>query len=183
LKGEVRKMTDNEIEKIIDAYCKNNQDKPDHWINLCKKHKTSISDAIDIFCDKGLKNGHIARRTKDELNDLRKMLKSIEPEIQGEKTFDGLLQCISRKKINGIGPLTLYDAALLLWASKGFDLDTEPKYVYVHAGVITGLQTILGYRSPKERYEKNELGYFAKTALSPAHLESLLCIYKNGLDR
>jgi hypothetical protein len=154
------------------------------WINYCITHNNfTLEKAINVFCGKKdivLYNRHIYRIPQTKLDNFKDMLISIKHKIKKMENFDVLLNCISVKKIYGIGPVTLYDITLLLSSCKGFDLNNEPHYVYSHSGTKIGLKNLCG-KTGKDKYEKNELGKpFSNSRLSPARLEDFLCRYKDG---
>jgi hypothetical protein len=172
-------MTDTELEVIIDKYKKKYLHQKNNWVNICKTRKsTDITVAINDFCAKVFRNGHLNHRTKEEMCNFEKMLLSILDKITAAKTFQDLLDVISSKKVAGIGDLTLYDMALLLASCKGFDLDTEPCFVYAHAGQAQRLRTVCGFETTEEKYAIKDLPVpFQKSGLSPAQLENLFCTY------
>ncbi|MDD2599391.1 MAG: hypothetical protein PHO37_09215 [Kiritimatiellae bacterium] len=79
--------------------------------------------------------------------------------------------------IHGIGPLTIYDTAHRI----GLCLKKKPEKVYLHAGTDIGARCFLDKKKNRDPKIANR-DCFPKEfhKYSAAHIENILCIYKNS---
>ena len=93
------------------------------------------------------------------------------------RSFDELHKLVVRTigPISCIGPLTIYDTSHRIGAHLGL----APEFVYMHAGVCSGVKALgLNYRT-----DKLPMSVFpgAFHRLRPEQVEDCLCIYKDDL--
>jgi hypothetical protein len=92
-------------------------------------------------------------------------------------SFSELIASIQHSKIKGIGDLTIYDTAQRI----GNYLGIQPDKIYLHRGVRTGAEILLGKIKTKFIIKDQLPAPFSKSDLSAADFEDILCIYKNRI--
>lgn len=136
----------------------------------------AVRHAALALTSQGKRHPHHQRRTNASLNQVYQALRQCH--VEDCESFDELLDMVEAaiRRIQGIGELFVYDAALAI----GARLDLEPEQVYLHAGTRIGAR-YLGLGRGRKSLAKDELPReFAK--LRPREIEDCLCIYKDRLQ-
>lgn len=175
-------VLDKRLLDIINLYKDNSTQVIDSWVEHCQ-NQTELKDAILYAAlavnHLGKRNRHQTRIPQINLDIFSEnLLKQID-KIKTINTFKDLFETVQACKINGIGPLAIYDTAHRIGAYLGL----TPDYVYIHAGVKTGAEKLLG-RKIKERYiDRSILPLpFQDPELTNAQIEDILCRYKDAFD-
>ena len=109
-------------------------------LEYIKKQK-KLEKVIQIACLSTDENGKRHRhQNRINLKNLRKFhnhVKSQLNKIRKNKEFDKLIEIIGNKKIEGIGDLTIYDAAQRI----GMFLNILPDKIYLHCGTKKGAKS------------------------------------------
>ncbi|MBU3180656.1 hypothetical protein [Clostridium psychrophilum] len=139
------------------------------------------------------KQRHQMRRTEKTLDSLYGKLSSIKDKLLSKKnnkcTFEELYEYIAdeiylgENKINGVGPLFLYDTALRI----GAYFEILPKNrVFIHSGAEVGLKYLLKLQLKKgnildERsIDMRDIVNDELLKLKACYIEDFLCVYKDG---
>jgi hypothetical protein len=142
--------------------------------------KLSLSQAVELAGGGNLSTGarhpHHRRRTKLCLSKAKRAL--AKASLSRCASIDELLINVDRaiRHIHGIGDLFVYDAALSIGASRGF----EPERVYLHAGARKGARA-LGLGRGRDSVDVRELPREFRQ-LRPHEIEDCLCIFKDQLQ-
>jgi len=145
---------------------------------FCKM--TSLELAISIASLSTMANGnrhpHQYRISKHVLLELKEKLLAISQSIRDCKSFDELHNLVLGvcDSIHGAGELLSYDVAQRI--GEGF-LKLPPEFVYLHADAKQGAR----YLGVKSRVASVECFPMPLRSLTPDHLESFLCIFKNEI--
>lgn len=127
----------------------------------------------------GKRHGHHQRRSQETLIEVESVLQECAEEMRVCETFHELHSLIHRKihRIEDVGPLLVYDAAIIIGANLGLN----PDRIYLHSGTAEGAKAILRIRG-RETINRSELPS-AFMRLRCCEVEDCLCIYKRDLAR
>jgi len=173
-------ITPQELKEIIKEYNKNHRKYLDALLEYYK-NLSSLKEAIicagDAKDHTGKRHPHQRRLKKNTLKNFKKKLIKKKDKIQNVKTFDELFKIVEECKVKGIGDLTIYDTALRIGAKLGL----TPEVIYLHAGTKEGAKKLLNKKRFTSKFICKESlpTPFLDKDLTPAHLEDILCIYKD----
>lgn len=123
------------------------------------------------------KHCHQYRLRNSTLEKVESGLFKSKTKIESCTTFDELFHFLEDEigKIDGVGPLMIYDTALRLGAKLGL----KPEKVYLHAGTRSGAKA-LGLDCKNKIIEIEKFPEPIQQ-LEPYEIEDFLCIYKDDL--
>lgn len=175
------------IEGLVKCYKKNYRKNLQSQFDFYKS-LSSLDEAIEkasqcIYSKDNKKHPHQYRlrnnSTPSTLDEVKKSLSEMETKtkLESMSTFDELFHFLEDKigKIDGIGPLMIYDTALRLGAKLGL----KPEKVYLHAGTRSGAKA-LGLDCKNKIIEIEKFPEPIQQ-LEPYEIEDFLCIYKDDL--
>ena len=129
----------------------------------------SLARRADGKCE-----SHQRRVGLTRLKHFERSLRQVHDVIAQCRTFRDLHTVVSEKRIDGIGPLTVYDTAVRI----GAFLRVAPENVYLHTGTRKGAK-MLGLIASSGCVEPEELPPPLRR-LSPDDVENFLCIFKDA---
>jgi hypothetical protein len=156
------------------------RDKRDRVFTFCEE-ANSIEEAWQRAVASKDKNGkHHNHQSKIFKECYANFYDSCKEFIFGKEysNFDELHDGIEKLKPSGIGPVFVYDAATRIAAY----LKMEPKSIYLHAGVIEGLNALGIITKGKKRLVRTEIPD-ALNILKADEIEDFLCTYRYVLNQ
>jgi hypothetical protein len=173
-------MNERKLESIIVAYKVYRKQNPDKWLDDCK-HAKSLEQAIELAAtarnNENKKHDHQNLIPTSTLDSFAVNILNRINEIRQVRSFSELIASIQNSKIKGIGDLTIYDTAQRI----GNYLGIQPDKIYLHRGVRTGAEILLGKIKTKYITKDQLPTPFNKSDLSAADFEDILCVYKNRI--
>jgi len=140
----------------------------------------SLSDAIEKATLARMPNGgrfkHQRRLSASTLATFHAEVARREEALRMASDFREIHRQVSLARVAGVGPLTVFDAALRIAAH----LRKEPDEVYLHAGTTEGAKR-LGLSVRRESIPMSEIPEGLRD-LRPREVEDCLCIYKSRLQ-
>ncbi len=121
-----------------------------------------------------------------KLNDMSKKLLNLSEVISKTETFEDLFEIVKKEKVQGFGPLAIYDTSVRIGAS----LNIAPKKVYLHAGAQRGMTNLEEKKlvpygisgCVNEPVSVCDLPNELKV-LHPIQIENFLCLYKDEFTK
>jgi hypothetical protein len=166
------------VADTVRAYLDYNAAGEERYLEFYRVQRT-LADAVEKSAMAELPSGkrfsHQRRIPRAVLAEAKAGL--LRADLKSCGTFDKLLQLVTRTVggMHGIGELTIYDTAHRI----GAYLRLRPEFVYVHAGVRTGLRALgLNHRVSKLTLKELPRAFWK---LRPEQAEDCLCIYKRKL--
>jgi len=138
--------------------------------------ETAIRSAALARTADGKREPHQRRIPVEVLSELEKSLQGLRTQLKSAKTFEDVFDLVQSQRIDGVGPLTIYDTAVRIGAHLGL----APERVHLHAGVAVGARA-LGLDTSSDTLAMSDVPAPLRR-LSADDLENFLCIYKESLD-
>lgn len=180
---------------------KSNRMKREAWSAILRHYNTHgrrrAADELDWFAQfpsldhaiargatatdaRGKRFNHQRRISKGTLAEAHKALRRARSAIQASKSFDELINVVSRalEDVFGVGELYCYDTAFRL----GGYLRIYPERVYLHSGTREGARALGILVGKRDALEIAELPKELR-GLLPHEIEDVLCIYKGQFSR
>ena len=145
------------------------------WFQKQPSFRAAIETASRAIDAKDRRFSHQCRVRRAAIREATEALLAIERQLASAKSFDALLEIVSRQlqDVAGIGALYRYDTAFRI----GAYLRLFPMRVYLHAGTRTGARA-LGLEYRKDALEMSEIPAVLRNR-KPHEIEDILCIYKD----
>ena len=172
-------LTGNNLDEMLNCYCQYFRPNMAKYLNVFAQ--LSLGEAIEYstgaICpcgDDPHKHPHQRRLPAAVLDAFLQELRKLKPQLQKADSFEKIFELVSSVKVHGIGPVTLYDAALRISAKLK---KTPDKWVYLYAHA-----NIPGRRKPgKEDIGKFD-ALFAQKQFTAYEIEEFLCVFYNLLE-
>ena len=164
------------LEQMLECYCKKFRPVLAEYLNVFRKYDLDdvIRYATGSVCPCcGLRHPHQRRLSGHVLEEFAGRLQSLSDQIKKAENFESLHELVVRARIKGIGPVTLYDAALRISAKLSI---LPQKVVYLHGHALipqmpgTHKMDISGF-APQ----------FSRKNLTAYEIEEFLCVFNARL--
>lgn len=134
-------MKQQALNRLIDNYRKCKKSHLEKELDYYRD-KSNLNDALMaaglFWQDTNVIHNHQYRIRRISKEAFSKNLSAIK--IDNTKSFTDIYGMVKACKVQGIGPVTIYDTALRLSAFRGF----FPNAIYLHAGVAIGYKNLTG---------------------------------------
>jgi hypothetical protein len=180
------------LKYMVDTYLKNN--KYDWILSECNPGKRSVEEVIKYAVYTWTPELKVCHRNYSDENNVREemigKLQKSKGTLGTPTSFEEIMEWVYSERIEGFGPVGVYDTALRIAIHKGI----YPSMVYIHAGSVEGTENLLGhdYQLKRAYYFMNDLHYpvldpnvYPKemNKLEPYHVENFLCQKKELLKK
>lgn len=144
-----------------------------------KDHSDLIRVASYTLQSGDKRSSHHYRKSSLLLDEIHRRLRSKRAFIMKLTSFDTVYDLLSELigKLQGVGPLYLYDTSLVLCAGRGY----LPDKIYLHSGTTIGARA-LELKTNRDWITRQELPKEFQH-LAAFELEDILCIYGDDLKR
>ncbi len=137
--------------------------------------ETAIRSAALARTADDKRESHQRRIPVEALSEFEKSLQGLRTKLKSAKDFETLFDLIESQRIDGVGPLTIYDTAVRIGAHLGLC----PERVHLHAGVTVGARA-LNLDTTSGPLSMDDVPAPLRR-LSADDVENFLCIYKDAL--
>lgn len=167
----------NTLEEMLDCYCKHYRPALSEYLGIFRKFKLEevIHYATGAVCPCcGKCHPHQRRLCRKDLDRFATNLLALTG-LEKAKDFEALYNLISKAKVKGIGPVTLYDSALRISAKLSI-LPRSVVYLHGHA--------VIPQMPRKQQMElKRFIPLFAEKGMKAFEIEEFLCCFHDHLAK
>ena len=171
-------LTGNNLDEMLNCYCQYFRPNMAKYLKVFAQ--LSLDDVIEYStgatcpcCDMPHKHPHQRHLPAEVLDAFLQKLKKQKPQLQKANSFEKVFELVSAAKVYGVGPVTLYDAALRI-SAKLKKLPVEWVYLHAHANIP-------GKRKAGKVYIGDLDMLFAQKQLTAYEIEEFFCVFHNLL--